>query len=172
MIEIYIRNGNKEASFKTETLNAKQIDVLIQQIFEVLKSRVESKTVHIKPEITVPQNKEPEHWKTGILNKDGKPHYKIRLECPYCGTKKNLYREMGIETVQCVQCGKVVRVEPATEKGFGTTEEYRDQFGNFMLARQPYSRPRVLPKVDAENRSSFTIAELVGGDAHAVGQSG
>jgi len=41
-----------------------------------------------------------------------------------------------------------------------------------MLARQPYSRPRVLPKVDAENRSSFTIAELVGGDAHAVGQSG
>lgn len=169
MIEVYIKNGHREASLKTEKINSGQLDALIDKIFEVLLSK--QQISEVKPNQQKSEDV-PEYWKTGVLYKDGKPHYKIRLECPYCGTKKNLYREMGIETVQCVQCGKVVRVEPATEKGFGTTEEYRDQFGNFMLARQPYSRPRVLPKVDAENRSSFTIAELVGGDAHAVGQSG
>jgi len=178
MIEIYVRNGNKEASIKTETLNEKQIETLINQIFEVLTSNVDErrKSMISKPNMPAPNNQqleqEPEHWKTGIIHKDGVPHYRLRLECPDCGLKKNLYREMGVEKVECEQCKTLVRVEPATEKGFGTTEEHRDQFGNFMLAKKPYSRPRMLPKVGAENRTTFTIAELIGGDSIAVEQSG
>lgn len=178
MIEIYVRNGDKEASLKTETLSAKQIEILIEQIFGVLTSNIneEQKRMIFKPNVPDIHNhqreQEPEHWKTGVMHKDGVPLYRLRLECPYCGMKKNLYREIGVETVECVQCNMLVKVEPATEKGFGTTEEHRDKFGNFMLAKKPYSRPRVLPKVGSENRSTFSIADLIGGDVNVVEQSG
>lgn len=182
MIEVYVRNGDKEASLKTETLSAKQIESLIEQIFCVLTSNINEKQKRMifKPSVPDVHNQqreqqheqEPEHWKTGVMHKDGVPHYRVRLECPYCGLKKNLYCEMGIDKVECVQCNMLVKVEPATEKGFGTTEEHRDQFGNFMLAKKPYSRPRVLPKVGAENRSTFSIAELIGGGVGVDAQSG
>lgn len=180
MIEFHMRNGNKEANLKAPSLTSKQLDVLIERSFDVLMSgvpadakpkdeRAAKEQIEKKQQ---QQGQDPEHWKTGIMHKDGTPHYKLRLECPSCGLKKNLYQPMGIEKVECEQCKTLVRVEPATEKGFGSTKEHRDQFGNFMVARKHYSRPKQLPKVGSENRSSFQIAELIGGVKDVAGQSG
>jgi len=104
---------------------------------------------------------EPEHWRTGIIVKDGEPLYKLRFECPNCGCKKNLYKPLGIEKVECRECMSLVKVEPATEKGFGPTEAHRDAWGNFMVARKQANRPRQLPLLGQETRSTFPIAELI-----------
>jgi len=169
IVDIYIRNGDKTVKFKINDLDWGQIVELLEKCFGFVHEKVRKKeqsTVTVEPAIMVKRQievneREPEHWKTGIMNKEGVPHYKLRLECPNCGIKKNLYKPLGIEKVECRECNALVKVEPATEKGFGPTEEHRDTWGNFMIARKPANRPRQLPMLGQETRSTFPIAELI-----------
>lgn len=79
----------------------------------------------------------PEHFVTGIKVRDGKPLYKLRYWCK-CGGKGNHYVPQDTNYVKCFDCKNRLAVEPATVKGAGETQDYRDDYGNFFIARQDY----------------------------------
>lgn len=79
----------------------------------------------------------PEHWITGIITgEDGESRYKTRYICPVCGDKGKRYVKMGQTEAACHKCQAVLKVKPATTNGFGTTEEHRDEYGNYMFANE------------------------------------
>ncbi|AMM44974.1 hypothetical protein SP15_176 [Bacillus phage SP-15] len=87
--------------------------------------------------VTSDTSEEPDYYKTGIKHKDDTPLYKIHYKCPE-GHKGRYYIPLGTSEVECRECGVSLTVEPANpEKGFGTTEAHRDDWGNFFVAYTP-----------------------------------
>lgn len=81
------------------------------------------------PENEGKEDDKPDHYKSGIIEEDGKKKYKCRLHCE-CGTNKNLYMDKTLRTIQCPACSKVHQVRDAKEAGFPT----RDGWGNYFIA--------------------------------------
>jgi hypothetical protein len=86
-----------------------------------------------KEAVAVPALPEkPEWYKTGIMYKDGVPHYRLRYWC-----KNVACRDKGTEYIlpdklefKCKTCGASHNIRPAAPKG------ERDGWGNFFIADQ------------------------------------
>lgn len=74
---------------------------------------------------------EPDHYKSGIIEEEGKKKYKCRLHCS-CGNHKNLYIENTSKNIDCPKCHKVHKVRNAKSEGF----PIRDSWGNYFIAGQ------------------------------------
>ncbi|AEZ50467.1 hypothetical protein F400_gp020 [Bacillus phage BCD7] len=79
-------------------------------------------------------DKEQDFFRTGIKHKGDKLVYRCGYNCPNCGNSGRHYIPEGHENVSCHNCQTPLEVEPATLKGNGTTDEYRDANGNFTIA--------------------------------------
>lgn len=88
--------------------------------FAVLKT-----VVPAKPDV-------PDHYTTGIKEKDGKKAYKCRYKCTKstCRQESNHYIWEGTKTVKCHNCDTELTVKKATPE----EEMTRDPFGNFYVA--------------------------------------
>ena len=80
----------------------------------------------------VPEEDQPEHWKTGILIKDGVKTYKCRQVCT-CGTKTNRYILPNVTEALCRNCGTILKVRPAKEGHYLLPDEWK----NFFWADEP-----------------------------------
>lgn len=83
----------------------------------------------------IPTENEPEHWKTGIKDKGGIPHYKCSYWCkkPGCRNRGRHYVALGEKQIQCHNCGTEHIVRTAGPlKGDGIPEQ--DRHGNFYIA--------------------------------------
>lgn len=76
----------------------------------------------------------PEHWETGIKERDGENHYRTYFECPSCRKTGKRYVTKSIDFVHCRKCDTKLKKVDATEAGFPE----RDTFGNFFRAYELY----------------------------------
>lgn len=72
----------------------------------------------------------PEHFKTGIKMKNGKPSYRCRYICPKCGTKGNHYIYPNTQKVDCHNC-QTTMVVTKSVKGVTLMP---DHWNNFYVA--------------------------------------
>ncbi|MGG1014815.1 hypothetical protein ABE169_06510 [Bacillus subtilis] len=77
---------------------------------------------------------DPEHWETGIKERDGEKHYRTYFECPSCRKTGKRYVTKSTEFVHCRKCDTKLKKVDATEAGFPE----RDTFGNFFRAHELY----------------------------------
>lgn len=77
-----------------------------------------------------------DYYHTGVKYDREKPRYRCSYVCPKCGESGRHYIPTTVMTVSCHQCQAPLIVQPATEKGFGTDEEHRDEYGNFFVATE------------------------------------
>ena len=82
----------------------------------------------------VPQENDTDFHHTGIKIKNNKPHYRCGYSCPKCGESGRHYIPNTVKAVNCHQCQAPLVVEASTDKGFGETDEHRDEHGNFFFA--------------------------------------
>lgn len=83
----------------------------------------------------VQQPSETDFHHTGIkFDTYNRPKYRCSYECPKCGENGRHYIPMHITKVSCHKCQTPLVVEPATDLGKGTTEEHRDENGNYFFA--------------------------------------
>lgn len=130
----------------------KQVSEAINQRLQQLEARPSKDEVEIKkPELInskrtlnptigemiggAPQQEappeEPEWYQTGIKNKEGVPHYKLRYWCknPQCRDRSNDYIKEDQKTVTCRKCGQELLVRQAADEHLK-----RDEWGNFFIA--------------------------------------
>lgn len=79
----------------------------------------------------------PEHWKTGVINRDDKLHYRTKYWCD-CGNEGKRYIPKDTKFVYCHECNQKLLVEPATLEFNDNGLPERDQWGNFYIAREAY----------------------------------
>jgi hypothetical protein len=98
-----------------------------------LNQSLADKFAGFKAEVSVD---EPDHYKTGIKEKDGVKHYKTRYFCKNseCGHKGNHYLPEGSESTYCRECNDRLKIREASEEGFPN----RDAWGNFYIADIPF----------------------------------
>ncbi|MCY9334088.1 hypothetical protein MOF01_07950 [Bacillus spizizenii] len=77
---------------------------------------------------------DPEHWETGVKERDGENHYRTYFECPNCRKTGKRYVTKNTEFVHCRKCDTKLKKVDATEAGFPE----RDTFGNFFRAYELY----------------------------------
>lgn len=111
-----------------------KIEPLIKKPNLINSTRTLSPTIGEMIGVLPPQDvpeEEPEWYKTGIKNKEGIPHYKLRYWCknPECKDKSNDYIKEDQKTVTCRKCGHELLVRQATDEHLK-----RDEWGNFFIA--------------------------------------
>lgn len=81
------------------------------------------------------QECDTEFYHTGIKYDDhNRPKYRCGYSCPKCGETGRHYIPFHVTRVSCHKCNTPLVVEPATKKGMGTTDEHRDEHGNYTIA--------------------------------------
>ena len=132
------KNGPESAKPRPKAVELLGNERSSTSIADCIKSDIVSSLERIKSNSATGVGNQPDYFKTGIKYKDvdGKkiPKYKLRYDCPVCGVKSNRYEDIDAQSTECHECGTKMKVEAATPKGRGTTEEYRDQHGNFLIA--------------------------------------
>jgi hypothetical protein len=81
----------------------------------------------------------PDYYHTGIKYTTtpvgDKPRYRTFYDCPRCNQTGRHYIPKSVPYVHCHNCQSELEVVPATDKGFGHGEKYRDEHGNFFVAK-------------------------------------
>lgn len=118
----------------------------IQEETKLTSTPKETKAEIVKPDLLnserslhIPIGEQrPEHWDTGIKDKNGVDHYRCRLHCPNpdCGHQRNLYIPEDRKEVTCPECKEKIEVRFATADGFPN----RDPYGNFFMADESIYR--------------------------------
>lgn len=74
----------------------------------------------------------PEHWRTGIKIKNGRPCYQTFYRCHNCNKTGKHFIPEGAPFVTCYHCNFNLKVEPAHPDGLPN----RDEFGNYYIAKK------------------------------------
>lgn len=78
----------------------------------------------------------PDYYHTGIkYSGDDKPRYRTFYDCPRCSNQGRHYIPKNVKYIRCHNCQTQLDVVPATDKGFGHGDKYRDDYGNFFVAK-------------------------------------
>lgn len=101
------------------------------------KAKEGTEKLFVKKDAVSESDREPDYFKSGIKYKGvdlDKPMYKTSYNCPNCGHSGRHYIPDFAKMVSCHDCHSKLRVESATENGFGVGDAYRDKHGNFFVA--------------------------------------
>lgn len=93
------------------------------------------------PPIEVKEEDQPSFYHTGVKYKTFRgdtdvPHYRTHYSCPKCAsTGRHYIPDANVKYIACHTCQTKLSVDSATDKGFGFSEDHRDDYGNFFVAR-------------------------------------
>jgi hypothetical protein len=121
---------NKDVSVITSALDKPKTSILDR----IGQEKLQELYNQTPPELVEAEG-EPDFYHTGIKYTNDKPRYRTFYECPRCGQSGRHYIPKNITQVACHNCQSQLEVVPATDKGFGHGEKFRDDYGNFFVAK-------------------------------------